>query len=141
MIGGRGVRKPRSEATLSTLERSDDEDYELLAHRRTPLTVPAGDVIFRQGDQADGMYLVREGSVALKEDDRVVETIAAPGLFGEMALIEDEPRSLLAVAQTDDSLIEIPTQRFWVLVHETPCFARLVMRVMSERLRRRGLPT
>jgi CRP/FNR family transcriptional regulator, cyclic AMP receptor protein len=126
---------------VSTHEGSDDEYCELLAHRRTPCSVSAGEVIFRQGDEADGMYLVREGSVALKEGDRVVETVAAPGLFGEMALIEDEPRSLLATAETDVSLVEIPTPHFWVLVHETPYFARLVMRVMSQRLRRRGLAT
>lgn len=86
------------------------------------------------------MYLVRAGSVALKQGDRVVETVAAPGLFGEMALIEDEPRSLSAIAETDVSLVEIPVQHFWVLVHETPYFARLVMRVMSQRLRQRGFP-
>jgi CRP-like cAMP-binding protein len=132
--------RPREEAPLSIIERRDDEYYELLAHRRTVRTLTAGEVIFRQGDQADGIYVVREGSVGLKEGDRLIETVAAPGLFGEMALIEDEPRSLLAFAETDVSLIEIPTRHFWVLVHETPYFARLVMRVMSERLRRRGSP-
>jgi CRP-like cAMP-binding protein len=133
--------KPREEAALSTIERRDDEYYDLLAHRRTARTVRAGEVIFRQGDPADGMYVVREGSVGLKVGDRLVETVEAPGLFGELALIDDEPRSLLAVAETDVSLIEIPTRHFWVLVHETPYFARLVMRVMSERLRRNDDPT
>lgn len=126
---------------MATVERTDDEYYELLAHGRDSRRIAAGEVIFSQGDRADGMYVVREGSVALTEGDRVLETVAAPGLFGEMALIEDEPRSLSARAETEVVVVEIPTRHFWVLVHDTPYFAQLVMRVMSQRMRRRGFPS
>jgi CRP-like cAMP-binding protein len=117
---------------------SSVEYYELLTHGQTRRSVPAGEVIFEQGEHGDGMYIVHAGSVALKDGDRVVETVAAPALFGEMALIEHEPRSLTAVAATDAVLVELSARHFWVLVHETPYFAQLVMSVMAERLRRRG---
>jgi len=81
---------------------------------------------------------VREGSVALKDGERGVETVGAPGLFGEMALIERDPRALTAMADTDVELVEIGAPLFWVLVHETPRFAHLVMSVMAGRLRRAG---
>jgi CRP-like cAMP-binding protein len=123
------------ERKLST-SRSSDGYYELLAHGRVPRSFPAGEVIFRQGDKGEVMYVVREGAVALKDGEHVVDTVAAPGLFGEMALIEHEPRALAAVAATDVLLVEIPVRHFWVLVHETPFFAQLVMSVMAERLRR-----
>ncbi|HTU97212.1 MAG TPA: cyclic nucleotide-binding domain-containing protein [Solirubrobacteraceae bacterium] len=126
---------------MATVQRADEEYYELLAHGREPRRVAAGEVIFSQGDAGDGMYVVREGSVSLTDGDRILETVPAPGLFGEMALIEDAPRSLSAVAGTDVVVVEIPTRHFWVLVHDTPYFAQLVMRVMSERLRRRGFPS
>ena len=102
------------------------------------MNVPAGDVIFLQGDRGDSMYVVREGSVALRDGDRPVAMVTAPGLFGEMALIEDETRALTAVAATDVVLLEIPARHFWVLVHDTPYFAQLVMTVMAQRLRNRG---
>ena len=57
-------------------------------------------------------------------------------MFGELALLESEPRALTATAETDTDLVEVPARTFWVLVHETPYFAQLVMRVMAERLRR-----
>ena len=57
--------------------------------------------------------------------------MTAPGLFGELALIEDEPRALTAVAASDAAIIEIPGRQFWVLVHDTPYFAQLVMGVMA----------
>ena len=125
---------------MSTVERSDEEYYDLLADGRAAREFSAGDVIFHRGDSADGMFLVREGLVALTDDGRVLETVPAPGLFGEMALIEDQPRSLSAIAETDATVVEIPTRHFWILVHDTPYFAQLVMRVMSERMRRRGFP-
>jgi CRP-like cAMP-binding protein len=122
---------------LSTAD-NNAEYYDLLAHRRMPLSVPAGEIVFQQGDQGDGMYLLREGSIALKDGDRLLDTVEAPDLFGEMALIQNEARSLTAVANTDAVLVEIPTRHFWLLVHETPYFAQLVMTVMADRLRRRG---
>jgi CRP-like cAMP-binding protein len=115
---------------------SDDDYYELLAHGRSPRTFQAGELIFEQGDQGESVYIVRDGSVDLKEAVRLVERVTAPGLFGEMALIEHEPRSLTAVAATNVALVEIPVRQFWVLVHETPYFAQLVMSVMAQRLRR-----
>jgi CRP-like cAMP-binding protein len=115
-----------------------DRYYELLAHGRTPRTFDASDVIFEQGDPGESMFVVQAGSVHLRDGDRVVETVTAPGLFGEMALIEDEPRALSAVAATDVSVIEIPARHFWVLVHDTPYMAQLVMHVMAERLRRQS---
>lgn len=117
---------------------TNDEYYDLLVHGRSPQTFQAGELIFEQGDDGESVYVVRDGSVDLRQADRLVETVTAPGLFGEMALIEHEPRSLTAVAATDVGLVEIPTRHFWVLVHETPYFAQLVMTVMAQRLRRRS---
>jgi CRP-like cAMP-binding protein len=115
-----------------------DEYYELLAHGRPPRSFAAGEVIFHQGDDADCMYVVREGSVAVKDGEQLVATISGPNLVGEMALIDNQPRSLTVVADTDVELVGIPVRQFWILVHETPYFAHLVMSIMAGRLRRTG---
>ena len=121
--------------------RSPDELYGLLFRVSEPVGYATGEVIFEQGDRGDRMYVVRQGSVALKEGDRVVETVGAPGLFGELALIESDPRALTAVADTDVELVEIEVRQYWVQVHETPGIAHLVMSVMARRLRRTGVTT
>jgi CRP-like cAMP-binding protein len=110
--------------------------YGLLGRAGESRSLSAGAVVFEKGDEGDVMYVVVSGAVALKDGDRVLDTVHAPGLFGEMALIEFKPRSLTAVVETDAKLVEIPSRAFWILVHETPYFARLVMRVMADRLRR-----
>jgi CRP/FNR family transcriptional regulator, cyclic AMP receptor protein len=118
-----------------------DELYGLLGRVSEPREYVAGTVIFEQGERGDRVYVVRQGSVALKDGDRVVETVAAPGLFGELALIQPDPRALTAVADTNVELVEIGMRQFWVLVHETPGFAHLVMSVIVGRLRRAGTTT
>ena len=117
---------------------SDNEYYELLAHGRAAQNFSTGETIFRQGDPGESMFIVREGAVELTDGERLIETVEPPGLFGEMALIEYEPRSLTATAATDVTVVELPVRHFWVLVHETPYFARLVMTVMARRLRQRS---
>ena len=121
--------------------RSPEQLYGLLFRVNEPVACATGEVIFDQGDPGDRMYILRQGSVALKDGDRVVETVVAPGLFGELALIEPEPRALTAVADSSVELVEIGTPQFWVLVHETPGFAHLVMSVMAKRLRTTGTTT
>jgi len=119
---------------MSTIQ-STDELYGLLDRAGPHRPFAAGEHIFEKGEEGHAVYIVRAGSVALKDGEKLVETVTTPGLFGELALIENEPRALSAVADGDCELVEIPARRFWVLVHETPYFAHLVMTVMAHRLR------
>jgi CRP-like cAMP-binding protein len=115
------------ERYLGLLQRSGEtEEYE------------GGSTIFNQGDPADRMYVVVSGTVSMIVDGKNVETLGPGGLFGEMAVIEREPRSGSAVADTDATLVGIDKRRFWFLVQETPYFAEIVMRIMAARLRRQG---
>jgi CRP/FNR family transcriptional regulator, cyclic AMP receptor protein len=113
-----------------------DKYIGLLASSGEPETVGAGTRIFEEGEAGDKMYVVRSGSVALSAHGRELETVEPGGLFGEMALIDREPRSATAEAATDCELVAIDKRRFWFLVQETPYFAEIVMRVMADRLRR-----
>ena len=115
--------------------QSDEALYGLLVRAGQAREVPAGEVLFERGQAGDSMFVLSSGSVSLSNGERMLERLEAPGLFGEMALIESAPRALTATVADDAELVEIPVRTFWVLVHETPCFAALVMRVMAERLR------
>ena len=123
---------------MSTVQRREDL-FEMLAQARPPRSLAAGEVIFTEGDPGDAMYLLTAGSVALSKGDEVVTSVSAPAEFGELALIDDSPRSLGARAETDVELVMIPAQLFWVLVHETPYFAHMIMSQMAHRIRERDV--
>lgn len=96
----------------------------------------AGDVIFSEGDAGAHMYAVLDGEVEIRKGRRVLETIGAGGVFGEMCLIEQKPRSAAAVAKSDCRLAAVNQGRFMLLVQQTPFFALQMMQVLSDRLRR-----
>jgi CRP/FNR family cyclic AMP-dependent transcriptional regulator len=120
---------------LSSVE-SHEALYTLLGRAGKSVSFAAGETVFEKGDHGDAMFVVMSGTVVLKDGEQTYDTVGAPGLFGEMALIESKPRALTAVAHDQVELVEIPARTFWVLVHDTPYFAQLVMSVMADRLRR-----
>jgi len=99
------------------------------------VTYRAGDVIFKEGEHGEHMYVVKAGNVDLKVKGMTVETIEVGEILGEMALLDQESRSASAVAATDCQLVPIDNQRFQFLVSETPYFAIEVMQIMARRLR------
>jgi len=96
----------------------------------------AGQCIFSAGDPGTVMYVVTEGAVDVIANGRVIETIEAGGILGELALVDQSARSATAVAKTECKLAAIDERRFTFLVQETPFFALHVMGVMARRLRR-----
>jgi CRP/FNR family transcriptional regulator, cyclic AMP receptor protein len=95
----------------------------------------AGSVIFREGDEARELFVIKSGEVRIQIGNRTVTELAADSIFGEMALIDNEPRSATAVAVTDVELVGVSEKQFLFLVGQTPYFALKVMRVLAQRLR------
>ena len=100
----------------------------------------AGETIFAEGDPGDGMFIVRSGQVELRTGDVRRETVGEGEFFGEMALIDNEPRSASAVALTDCQLTVVDARRFQFMVQQTPFFALQVMKTLARRLRQMNIP-
>jgi CRP/FNR family transcriptional regulator, cyclic AMP receptor protein len=99
------------------------------------IAVAAGEYIFRTGEAAKVMYLIIEGEVDLLLGETVVETAGEGSFIGEMALIDDGPRSASARARSDSRVFPIDETRFSLLVKETPFFALQLMKILARRLR------
>lgn len=96
----------------------------------------AGQTIMEAGTTGQSMFVVLEGEVEVKVGDKRIDVVGPGSIFGEMALIDDTPRSATIAAITDCRLVEVDRKRFEFMVSETPYFALAVMRVMADRLRR-----
>ena len=108
----------------------------LFKHSADGFDVEPGHALFREGEIGDTMFVVIEGAVEVLHGDRVIETIEAGGIIGELGLIDTAPRSVSAVAATPSRLVSVGRKEFTFLVQEHPTFALQVMKVMAERLRR-----
>jgi CRP-like cAMP-binding protein len=97
--------------------------------------IKAGGVIFREGDEAHELFVIKSGQVRIQLGNRTLSELSANDIFGEMALIDSEPRSATALAVTDVELVAVSEKQFLFLVGQTPYFALKVMRVLALRLR------
>jgi CRP/FNR family cyclic AMP-dependent transcriptional regulator len=102
---------------------------------RDPVDLDAGAVLFQQGDPGDCMFAVLEGELDVVVNGTVVDHVSAGRLIGEMALVENSPRSATLVASTDCKLARVDRRQFLFMVHEAPMFALDVMKELIERLR------
>jgi CRP-like cAMP-binding protein len=111
-------------------------DFGLLAGAGAPARdYKAGEIIFREGDPAEELFVVKTGTVEIRLGNRLLDTLPERSIFGEMALIDHGPRSATAVAATDATLVPVGEKQFLLMVSRTPYFALNVMRVLVQRLR------
>lgn len=118
---------------------SDDRpfDFSILDRIGAPYRhFEAGEKIFLEEDPGDAMYMVRSGRVDVITYGIVLENVQAGGIFGEMALIDDGPRSAAAMAAEPTEVVAIDKPAFLAVVRDDPEFALRVMSLLATRLRR-----
>ena len=111
----------------------------LLAHAQT-LQVQKDQSIFLSGDAFDGIYAVLEGAVRLGYIDihgkEAVAAIAEPIMwFGEISLVDQQPRSHDAVAAQKSAILHLPSSSMHQLLHDHPQFWFHIAQLASQKLR------
>jgi len=94
-----------------------------------------GETIFKEGELAKELYVIKSGQVDIQLGNRLLVTLEANDIFGEMALIDSAPRSATAVAKTEVALVPIAKKDFLALVSRAPSFALEIMGMLTRRLR------
>jgi CRP-like cAMP-binding protein len=100
----------------------------------------AGAVLFREGDPGDVMYVIQTGSIEIyrqiKEQDRILAVLPAGEFFGEMAIVNNRPRSATAVVRTDARLLVINGHTFEAMLRGKTEIAVRMIKTMAQRLER-----
>jgi CRP/FNR family transcriptional regulator len=103
------------------------------------LTLPPGTGIFAEGDAGDAMYLVESGRVRIFEgaagDTTTLKEFGLGEFFGEMALVDEMPRSASAETLEETVLLVITKENFDSMVLQNPSMALLLIQALSERIR------
>lgn len=120
----------------------DKKDVQMLAGSCQERTYTAGSVIFSEGDAGVGLYVVKSGKIRLTQvtdpDRAEVElgVIGAGQVMGEMALLDDLPRSATATAVDDADVLVLPVWDFRSILRQHPDMAVKLLAALSRRLRK-----
>ena len=99
----------------------------------------AGTVLAREGGTGNEFVVVLEGEVEVRRGDEVVATLGPGDYVGEIALLDDRPRTATAVAKTSVVVEVISRPEFATLLADVPDVAAQIMATMAERLSEDGL--
>jgi len=137
----RGMIAKLSGVPNATAKESRVFDKKLLASLQIGLGDQAivrydrGKIIMVAGQTGALVYVVVDGRVSISIRGAVVELVGPGGVFGEMALVDQSPRSANAVADTDCQLLAINRAVFLNLVKSDPTFGIALLGSMAERVR------
>ena len=100
-----------------------------------------GAVIFREDDEGSEMFIIISGVVEIRKStgpssSKVLTTLQKGDMFGEMAIIEKQPRSASAVAVQPTRVLVLNEKLYDNMIGTNPDFARKMNKVLSERIRR-----
>jgi CRP-like cAMP-binding protein len=91
--------------------------------------------IMREGQSGAFMYVVKSGRVAIAIRGNVVEVVQPGGIFGEMALVDQSPRTASATTLSESELLQVDRPSLLAAVKAQPAFAMAMLRAVADRLR------
>ena len=117
-----------------------DDELDSIGERTRSRKYPKNSVILFEDDPGDALYVVLSGQVKvvlIGEDGRevILATLAEGDFFGEMSLIDDEPRSAHVIAMESSILLMLRRDDFHRCLEETPRIALGLLRALTKRLR------
>lgn len=108
---------------------------DLFKHETDTIDLAIGEILFKEGESGDCMFVLLEGSMEVMIGGESVEHSTRGAILGEMALIDNSPRGATVLASESSRLAKVDTRRFNFIIQNNPFFARHVMKVLVDRLR------
>jgi CRP/FNR family cyclic AMP-dependent transcriptional regulator len=99
------------------------------------VTYTPGSTVVREGDPGDSLCIITDGTVEVRHGESVVARMTSGDFFGELSLIDGEPRSATVVAIDEVVLLTLSSSEFDTLMTD-PYFARAVLRSLAKRFRK-----
>jgi CRP/FNR family transcriptional regulator, cyclic AMP receptor protein len=148
IFSGKSIQAGSTESVLSGVPAFTDltarelRGVAVIVHKRE---YKAGEPVFYQGDPGLGMYIIREGEVSIRiaeseGEDKELAVLTDGDFFGELALLDESPRSATAICRTDCSLIGFfRTDLFELIEQKSDLGIKIVLRlaeILAARLRK-----
>jgi CRP/FNR family transcriptional regulator, cyclic AMP receptor protein len=111
------------------------EDVSRLIQISREIDIGANTAIFREGDEGHELFILLNGQIRIHHNDRELAVLKRGDFLGEMALLDNEPRSADAVTLSDCKLLSIGQSDFFDVLSGRPEILKGILRLLSRRLR------
>lgn len=99
------------------------------------ITMTAGTLIVDQGQTGREAFVILDGEVSVKRNNRKVATLGSGDVVGELSLLDHGPRTASAVCATDCTLLVIEQRRFQAVLADVPSLTKKLLATLATRLR------
>lgn len=114
----------------------NEDELRRVAELSRIVEAPAGSIVTQMGEPGDSFFVIIDGMAAVRTPVGTGSQLLPGDFFGEMSLVDGEPRSATIVATTDLRLLIVDRLHFWRLLDETPDLIRRILTILSRRVRR-----
>jgi len=135
------LRGEENEAVIAMLEKNplwaglDRKDLKAIVKASEERKFETGDVILGKGEGGVGFYLIVDGSVEVKSDSDILAKLGPGQFFGEMAVLDNQPRSADVVAAEPSRCFIVSEWSFKALISQNPKIALKMLQELVRRLR------
>ncbi len=127
--------KTKALRKLPLLQGLSESDISSIAATARFVDYQSGEAICRQGEVGRDLYILVSGSVLIQQGSRVLAKLGVGDVVGELAVLDDQPRSADVVAVEETRLLEIRGAEFATLLEANGALARQMLRVLAGRIR------
>lgn len=107
----------------------------LVGRASDEVSVPAGKVLVSEGARGREFFLILDGTASVRRGNRKVATLRPGQYFGELSLLDGQPRSATVVADSPMTLMVLGAREFSTIAREVPSVAQKLLATMAARLR------
>lgn len=116
-------------------EGLNDRHLAQIAGLADEVTVRAGHQLARAGEPGRELFIIVEGEAVVRTGRGRTVRLGRGDFFGEMSLLDGQPRSATVETATEMHLLVVGQREFWTLLTSAPVIARKIMRTLSQRIR------
>ena len=110
-------------------------ELEKVARASDEVTMTAGTLIVDQGQTGREAFVIIDGDVVVKRNNRKVATLGKGAVLGELSLLDHGPRTATAICETDCTLLVIEGRRFLGVLDDVPAISHKLLASLADRIR------
>lgn len=121
---------------IEIFSQTKTEDLARIAAITEEIEFEKGEIIFKEKERGTSLFFVVSGEVSLRKGDKEIRQVYSQGNFGDLALLDNEPREFTAIARQHTHVLQINSEEFYELIADHVEITRAVFKSLTNQIRR-----